>query len=63
MILQRVVLMRTTPCKDCTKRSVTCHSTCEEYRNWSEERKKMLDAEYKDRLTHIALNEIKFGKR
>lgn len=53
--------MRAAPCKDCHKRSVTCHSTCEEYRNWSGERREMLDAQYKDRMTQVALNEIKFG--
>lgn len=51
------------PCKDCPKRSAKCHSTCEEYRNWSEERKEMLAAKYKDCLTTVALNEIKYGKK
>ena len=55
--------MRSAPCKDCDKHTATCHSTCKDYIDWSEERKKMLEAEYKDRLTQIALNDIKYGNR
>lgn len=51
------------PCdKNCPKRSATCHASCKDYIDWSDERKKMLDAQYKDRMTQVALNEIKFGK-
>jgi len=25
------------PCKDCTKRHESCHSTCEDYKNWKTE--------------------------
>lgn len=24
----------TPPCKDCEKRCVACHTTCEDYKNW-----------------------------
>lgn len=30
----------TCPCKDCTDREIGCHSTCEKYIGWCEERKK-----------------------
>lgn len=36
------------PCADCTKRSATCHPTCEPYLIWAEEkrnkRKAVIDA-------------------
>ena len=32
--------MITCPCKDCTDREIGCHSTCEKYINWCEERQK-----------------------
>lgn len=34
------------PCKDCNKRSATCHGECEEYKQWSlenEEIRKMIN--------------------
>ena len=31
------------PCKDCEKRTLGCHSTCEEYIRFSTERREMLD--------------------
>ena len=31
------------PCKDCEKRTLGCHSTCEEYIRISKERREMLD--------------------
>ena len=30
-------------CKDCEKRTLGCHSTCEEYIQFSKERREMLD--------------------
>ena len=27
----------TPPCKDCKKREMFCHTTCEEYKNWKVE--------------------------
>ena len=34
------------PCKGCKSRSVGCHSTCEEYTNWSKLRKEKLSQIY-----------------
>lgn len=31
------------PCKDCEKRTLGCHSTCEDYIRFSKERREMLD--------------------
>ena len=38
------------PCKDCQKRSMTCHSTCPEYLEY----KKVRDTINKERLNHYA---------
>jgi hypothetical protein len=35
------------PCKDCPERVLGCHSTCEKYIAFREERDKMLAARYK----------------
>lgn len=41
------------PCKDCTKRHVGCHSECNEYCKFVEERRKI----YKIRLMQHGVNE------
>lgn len=28
--------MKISPCKDCIKRHIKCHSDCEEYKEWAE---------------------------
>lgn len=33
--------MIVTPCKDCQKRFLSCHSTCEDYKNWKSEFEEM----------------------
>lgn len=33
--------MREVPCKDCQDRKVNCHSDCEKYKEFSEERKSL----------------------
>ena len=35
--------MIVTPCKDCQKRFLSCHSTCEDYKNWKCEFEKLKD--------------------
>lgn len=34
------------PCKDCTERTLHCHSKCKKYLNFRQERDKALKAEY-----------------
>lgn len=36
------------PCKDCEKRQVGCHSTCEPYIKFAQERKEMNEAKVKE---------------
>ena len=43
-------LYDTPPCKDCKKRFMTCHTTCEDYKNWKVEHEKYrqeVEAKYK----------------
>lgn len=39
-------------CKDCEKREVGCHSTCEEYIRQSEETKKINELKWKEKHTY-----------
>ena len=32
-------LFNTSPCKDCKKRCMACHTVCEDYKNWEIEHK------------------------
>lgn len=29
------------PCKDCTKRTIGCHSSCKEYQEWAKQKKEI----------------------
>ena len=33
-------LFNTSPCKDCKKRCLACHTVCEDYKNWKSEYEK-----------------------
>jgi len=45
------------PCKDCTKRHISCHSTCEDYKNWSDDCKKLKEGIEADRRANIEVME------
>ena len=56
--------MTNSPCdKNCPKRSATCHASCKRYIDWSIDLRKQREEEYRERMTRVALNDIKFGKR
>lgn len=44
------------PCKDCAKRKLHCHSTCEEYISFRKKKEK----EYEDKLKRIEVNNYSF---
>jgi hypothetical protein len=37
------------PCKDCERRTITCHSTCKEYLEYAEYRKRINEKERKEK--------------
>lgn len=55
------------PCRDCTKRFVGCHSTCEEWAKHQEEQKQYKEFVNKKRKTEndarsVAIEKIKIRK-
>ena len=51
-------MMQTSPCHHCTKRTLTCHDTCEEYAEFDRENKRRLAAKHReeDALADILLS-------
>lgn len=45
------------PCKDCQNRRVGCHSECEKYISFSEERSRQLEEKYKASQADIYIND------
>lgn len=37
------------PCKDCQKRHEKCHGSCDQYKNWDAEQKKLKEEMWKER--------------
>lgn len=37
------------PCKDCQKRHEKCHGSCDKYKNWDAEQKKLKEEMWKER--------------
>lgn len=37
------------PCFKCEERNEKCHASCEKYKAWTDDRKKLLDAKAKDK--------------
>lgn len=37
------------PCKDCNKRHEKCHGSCDQYKNWDAEQKKLKEEMWKER--------------
>ena len=44
------MMSRLSPCKDCTKRYVGCHSKCADYLDYAAERKAISDARAKEQF-------------
>lgn len=36
----------TCPCRDCDKRTIGCHSKCEQYKEWAKENEKLRTERY-----------------
>lgn len=51
--------LRDNPCKDCSERSVGCHSRCDKYREWRKIRDLMLEEEAKEKALSLAHSEMK----
>lgn len=52
-------------CKECTKRQIGCHDTCEEYKEWKKEKKERNDIVVKERSkvnSFYAYNREKFTR-
>lgn len=47
------------PCKDCQKHSERCHVSCEKYKTWSEEQKKLKEEMWKERKSEHEADERK----
>ena len=47
------------PCKDCTRRELKCHATCEEYIEWKAEWDRVKKIEKTDRHLHGELNNVR----
>lgn len=47
------------PCKDCQKRHEKCHGSCEKYKTWSEEQKKLKEEMWKERKSEHEADERK----
>lgn len=46
-------------CKGCTKRTVGCHSTCEDYKDFCEQQKKIRERDAKERYLNLQLIDMK----
>lgn len=44
------------PCKDCKNRKIGCHSTCDEYKAFSEYNKKKLEEKHNAQAVTAVLN-------
>lgn len=40
------------PCRNCEERSAECHSTCERYKEWSAEERKVKNEIYKNKVKY-----------
>lgn len=47
------------PCKGCQKRHETCHGSCEQYKNWDAEQKKLKAEMLKERKSEHEADERK----
>ena len=47
------------PCKDCGRRSITCHTDCQDYKEWSEATRKKNAEIYKKKKLELESNEMK----
>lgn len=43
--------MRNSPCYGCDRRTSTCHGTCKEYADWTEERNAMKEKKDNERVS------------
>jgi len=51
--------MRHAPCKDCPDRKVDCHSECEKYKQFSEERKSISRMRIEEHVSRPARHQKK----
>lgn len=68
MVYEGVTKMKNQVCRDCSERTVNCHSTCERYQKERREREielmKKRDDYQKRAVTHLYIEEKRFrGKR
>ena len=47
------------PCKDCQKRHEKCHGSCDQYKNWDAEQKKLKAEMWKERKSKHEADERK----
>ena len=47
------------PCKDCSSRNMTCHSTCERYLEWKSVSDKNREEVFKKRMADIDIRDFK----
>lgn len=47
------------PCKDCQKRHEKCHGSCDQYKNWDAEQKKLKEEMWKERKSEHEADERK----
>lgn len=47
------------PCKDCQKRHEKCHGSCDQYKNWDAEQKKLKAEMWKERKSEHEADERK----
>lgn len=59
--------MMTCPCKDCTKRWISgtsrCHSSCKEYKDWSNFNKQQNELLAKHKANKQSIGDVLYGHR
>ena len=47
------------PCKDCSDRFVSCHSSCDKYRSWKQDLDSIREKVLKEKMTNMMAEEFR----